>query len=126
MGESRMATLLLNLRQVPEDEAEEVRALLDDHGIAYYETAPNRWGISGGAIWLRHDADADHAKRLLADYQAERERRMRAAYEERVREGTADNFLARARREPVRVTLYLAIIAGLMYVVLMPFLRLTG
>ena len=47
-----MATLLLNLRHVPEDEADDVRALLDANGIAWYETQPSRWGISGGGIWL--------------------------------------------------------------------------
>ncbi|MCX7041690.1 MAG: DUF6164 family protein, partial [Gammaproteobacteria bacterium] len=32
-----MSKLLLNLRNVPDDEADDVRALLDAHGIAYYE-----------------------------------------------------------------------------------------
>ena len=43
-----MTTLLLNLRQVPDDEAEEVRALLNEHRIAFYETTPSLWGISPG------------------------------------------------------------------------------
>ncbi len=119
-----MAKLLLNLRNVPDDEADEVRSLLNEHDIAYYETPPNRWGISMGAIWLRHDGDADHAKRLLADYQAERQRRMRAAYEQRLREGTADTLMSKARKEPVRVVAYLGVVVLLLYLVLMPFVRL--
>ncbi len=47
-----MSKLLMNLRHVPEDEADEVRALLDEHAIAYYETKPSRWGISSGGIWI--------------------------------------------------------------------------
>jgi len=119
-----MAKLLLNLRNVPDDEADEVRTLLAEHEIAYYETPPNRWGISMGAIWLRHDGDADHAKRLLADYQAARQRRMRAAYEEQLRAGTADTIVSKARREPVRVIAYCGIVLLLLYLMLMPFLRL--
>ncbi|WP_421711891.1 DUF6164 family protein [Alcanivorax sp.] len=47
-----MTTLLLNLRRVPDDEADEVRALLEQNQILFYETAPSMWGISSGGIWL--------------------------------------------------------------------------
>ena len=33
-----MAKLLLNLRMVPDDEAEDVRAFLREHAIAFHET----------------------------------------------------------------------------------------
>ena len=32
---------LLNLRHVPDDEADDVRAMLDDNRIAFYETKPS-------------------------------------------------------------------------------------
>ena len=47
-----MSKLLLNLRGVPDDEADDVRRFLDSGGIGYYETQPTRWGTSGG-IWVR-------------------------------------------------------------------------
>src|SRR6185436_15558341 len=71
----RMSKLLLNLRDVPDDEADDVRRFLDSCGIGYYETPPNRWGISGGSIWIRDDRDAAEAKRLMAVYQRERQTR---------------------------------------------------
>jgi hypothetical protein len=37
---------MLNLRNVPDDEADDVRALLDDHDIAYCETSPGFSNIS--------------------------------------------------------------------------------
>src|SRR5690606_18742767 len=46
----RMPNLLLNLRQVPADEASEVRELLSRHAIDFYETTPSQWGISHGGI----------------------------------------------------------------------------
>ncbi|MDN5848716.1 MAG: DUF6164 family protein, partial [Nitrococcus sp.] len=61
-----MSIILLNLRGVPEDEAEEIRDLLTEHGVAFYETLPSRWGISMGAIWLRDEHQREEAKQLIA------------------------------------------------------------
>ncbi len=65
----RMAKLLLNLRNVPDDEADDLRALLDEHDIAYYETSPGFWNISLGGIWVREDAAFAEAKRLMGEDQ---------------------------------------------------------
>jgi hypothetical protein len=46
-----MSKLLLNLRGVPDDEADDVRRFLGSRGISYYETPPSRWGTAGG-IWI--------------------------------------------------------------------------
>ena len=40
-----MAKLLFDLRDVPDDEADDVRALLDAHGLDYYETKPAAMGL---------------------------------------------------------------------------------
>ncbi|HET7415147.1 MAG TPA: DUF6164 family protein [Arthrobacter sp.] len=45
-----MPKLLLNLRNVPDDDADDVRALLDAERIAFHETAPSPWGIPAGGI----------------------------------------------------------------------------
>jgi Family of unknown function (DUF6164) len=114
-----MAKLLLNLRNVPDDEADDVRALLDEHGIAYYETSPGFWNISLGAIWVREDAAFAEAKRLMAEYQLQRGVRVRAEHEAARRDGTADTFWTVLRDEPVRVLLaVLGILFALALVVL--------
>ena len=118
-----MSKLLLNLRMVLEDEADDVRALLDAHRIEYYETQPSRWGISYGGIWVTHDQDVAQAKSLMADYQAQRRSRARDERATALREGTADTFASVLRREPVRVLLTrLAILALLGLVALVPLL----
>lgn len=119
-----MATLLMNLRHVPDDEADEVRVLLAEHDIGYYETPPSRWGISMGGIWLRDDTEMERAKRLLAEYQAERQRRMRADYEERRRQGTAETLADSLRRQPLRVLVYAAIVGLILYLLITPFFGL--
>ena len=118
-----MSKLLLNLRMVLKDEADDVRALLDAHRIEYYETQPSRWGISYGGIWVTHDQDVAQAKSLMADYQAQRRSRARDERATALREGTADTFASVLRREPVRVLLtLLAILALLGLVALVPLL----
>ncbi len=113
-----MSKLLLNLRDVPDDEADDVRRFLDSGGIRYYETRPNLWGISG-AIWISDDSDVAQAKRLMAEYQSERQAR---AHEERVeaeRNGTAETFVDVLRTQPLRVLLTvigIALLLGLMAV----------
>ena len=99
-----MSKLLLNLRGVPDDEADDVRRFLDAGGIGYYETRPNIWGISG-CIWIRDDRDLAEAKRLMADYQREREKRARAERAEAERSGTALTFAEVLRTRPLQVVL---------------------
>ena len=82
-----MPSLLVSLRGVPDDEAEEIRELLDSNGIRFYETSPSPWGISSGAIWLGEETDLSRAKSLVADYQKERFLRKRAEYEQSKKEG---------------------------------------
>jgi hypothetical protein len=100
-----MAKLLLNLRNVPDDEADDVRAFLDEHGIGYYETSPGFWNISLGGIWVREDGDVAQAKCLMAEYQAQRGERIRAENEAARRDGTLGNFWTVLRDEPARVLL---------------------
>lgn len=114
-----MAKLLLNLRNVPDDEADDVRAFLDAHGIAWYETSAGFWHISLAGIWIRDDGDVPEAKRLMAEYQAQRGERVRAENEAARRDGTAETFWTVLRAEPLRVLLaVLGILFALALVIL--------
>ena len=64
-----MAKLLLNLRHVLDDEADDVRAFLDASDIAYYETSPGFWNISLGGIWIRDDDDLAELTKVSAPYE---------------------------------------------------------
>ena len=113
-----MAHLLLNLRNVPDDEADEVRALLDAAHIAYYETRPSRWGISAGAIWIADEADAFAAQQAMAAYQLHRRERARAERDQAEIDGTAPTLWSNVRAEPVRaiVVLLTAALVGALVV----------
>ena len=119
-----MSKLLLNLRNVPDDEADDVRAMLDAHGIAFYETTPSMWGISAGGIWVNDDAAIVVAKRLMAEYQGRRQSTARAEYAAARQAGTAETFWSVLRAEPGRVALTLLAILFLLGLVALPIVLL--
>ncbi|KFN47362.1 DUF6164 family protein [Arenimonas composti] len=119
-----MAKLVFNLRNVPDDEADEVRALLDARRIDWYETRPSLWGISGGGLWVKDDAQADAARAHLADYQAERARCARAARAEDLREGRVEGSLEGMRRRPLQSLLAIFGILMMLALVMLPALLL--
>jgi hypothetical protein len=119
-----MAKLLLNLRHVPDDEADEVRALLAAHAIEFYETRPNRWGVSAGGIWLRDDRDVERARKLLDGYQQDRAARARAAWEAARQSGEAETIRSVIRDRPLQVAAMLAAILLVLALSAVPFVLL--
>lgn len=115
-----MAKLLLNLRYVPEDETADVRAFLDAAGLEWYETRPSPFGISQGGIWLRNNDDLPEAKRLMADYQRDRQTRARAERARAERDGTAETFADIVRADPVRVAMIVLAIVFLIGLMAVP------
>lgn len=116
----RMSKLLLNLRNVPDDELDDVRAMLDEHRIGFYETQPSRWGISYGGVWVTDDKDIAQAKRLMADYQSRRQARVRAEYSKAREEGSAETFMDVVREQPLRVLLTVVAVVVLLGLVALP------
>jgi len=121
-----MSKLLLNLRNVPDDEADDVRAMLDAHRIAFYETPPSGWGLFAGGIFVKDNADIVEAKRLMAEYQAQRSARVRAEYAAARRNGTAETFRSVLREQPLRVVLTILAIICLLGLVALPVILLRG
>jgi len=121
-----MSKLLLNLRNVPGDEADDVRAMLDAKRIAFYETPPSFWGISAGGIWVTEDADFADAKRAFDDYEQQRSARVRAEYAAAKRAGTAETFFSVLRADPLRVVMTLLGILLALGLVALPVILLRG
>ncbi len=119
-----MAILLFRLNGVPDDEAADIRALLERHAIDFYETDAGRWGISVAAIWLRDEARLNEARGLIDAYEEERTTTARAAYEALRRENRHDTLARRFLRHPLQMLFYLAVILGILYLTIMPFVHL--
>ncbi len=121
-----MAVQLVKLRNVPEDELEEIHALMAAHDIDVYETSAGNWGISMPALWLRNDEQLEQARALLDEYAEERFQKARSEYNALKEAGKARTFLDIAKENPVRYIAYLLMIGALMYISLMPFLSLVS
>lgn len=110
-----MSKLLFNLRGVPDDEAEELRALLSENNIPYYETSPGNWGISLPALWLEDDSKLSEANRLIEQYQHERMVSARSEYARLSAEGKTPSLLDNVKANPLKVILVLAGAGALIY-----------
>lgn len=121
-----MSKILLRLRLVPDDEAEDVRQLLDKYHIPWFETSAGRFGVSFPAIWLQEDDDWSRAKQLLDEYQQQRLAQVRAEHEQRRLEGSAETFLSRLLTHPFQIVLMLAAVLVIAYFSVVPFFTFLG
>lgn len=115
-----MAKLLLNLRHVPEDEANDVCEFLTANRIDFYQTPVSTFGISAGGIWLRDDDDLPRAKRLMADYQRDRQARVRAEVAQARVDGTEQTFADLVREQPLQVAVRIVAIGLLLSLLALP------
>ncbi|MBZ2169610.1 DUF6164 family protein [Marinobacter sp. F4216] len=115
---------LMNLRHVLDDEADEIRALFEEHEVNYYETPPSFWGISMGGFWVHDDDEAERARQLLDEYQRQRLQTQRQAYEKGLATGEVGGVWTMIRRHPIRALAAVVAIAVIAGISLLPFLRL--
>lgn len=121
-----MATLLVNLRGVPDDEADELRELLTDHDVDYYETSAGNWGVSMPAIWLKQDDQVEEAKAVIERYQQQRYADAQAELETAKAQGRELRFIDYLKENPIRVISYLVIAAFVLYISVFPFIDFAG
>jgi len=115
-----MATLLFKLRSVPDDEAEDIRALLTENNINYYETTAGSWGISLPALWLHNNKQLEQSKTLIANYQKERAKHAQKTYAEQCNEGTQRTIIHIIQEAPLKFFLYLFGIIFVLYLATIP------
>ncbi len=119
-----MARLLFKLAQVPDDEAQEIRTLLDEHQIHYYETDAGFFRVGLDAIWLVDGTQEERARELMRGYQAERAVRQQQNYAQLVEAGQVPSVWQHFCAQPIRfvaVALAITFVAGL---TLIPFVML--
>lgn len=118
-----MPIKIFTLRNVPDDEVSEIKQLLSDNAILFYETPAGNWGISSPSIWLEHDEDEEKAKALIHKYQANRHERARADYQEQKQQGSNKTLLDSFKQNPARFIFYIMIVSGLIYISTVPFVN---
>ena len=110
-----MAKLLFRLRNVPDDEADEVRQLLKEHNIEVYETDAGNWGISLPAIWLDNEELFDEATDLIAQYQQARSIRVRAEHDTLREQGQLPSLRDSFKLQPLQFIFYIGLVAAVLF-----------
>ena len=119
-----MSKLIFPLRLVPEDEAQEIRALLAEHQIHYYETTAGNWGISMPGIWLNDADDFPRAKELLDRYQQNRALTAKNEFALQKSQGLQPTLAEGIAKQPIKIVVYFLLAALILFLSMQPFLSL--
>ena len=116
---------IFNLKHVSAQEADEVRALLRDNAIEFYETFENAWRTSVPALWLHNAADYGRARELIDCYQLQREQVRRDERRAGGDDGSSGAkwrvFRADFMRQPFKFIAFIFAIAVVMLLSVRPF-----
>jgi len=119
-----MAKLIFKLKSVSYDEADDIKNLLNENKIDFYESPAGNWEISMHAIWLNDEAQYTQAKRLIDEYQVKRSQRIRLETQQQIEHGEHETFIQRLFNKPIQFFIILAIIIFILYFSIMPFLEI--
>ena len=117
-----MAKLIFKLKSVSYDEADDIKNLLTENKIDFYESPAGNWEISMHALWLNDEAQYTQAKQLIDEYQVKRSRRIRLETQQKIDQGEYETFIQRLFNKPIQLFITLAIIIFILYFSIMPFL----
>ena len=103
------------MRHVPEDEAQEVRELLESNEIELFETFAGSWGISLPALWLKRKEQYEQARELIDEYQQQRSIKMRDEYALKKQRGETRTMWDSFTENPSRFVLYIGLVVAVLY-----------
>lgn len=119
-----MATRLMGLRDVPDDELEGIESVLAEAGIEHYQSPPGLFGLSPASLWLKHEVDLDRARALVAAFQTERARVARETWERAQAAGEVPGFWQALRQRPWHALGLLVLALGVLFALSLPWLGL--
>ena len=119
-----MPIKLFNLRGVPDDEAEEIRELLTNNHIDYYETPGGNWAVSAPAIWLNDNSEWHKAEELIEQYQRARRILVKKEYSQLQKEGKHRTIADLISENPIRFIIYMVAITVIVYFSTKPFMNI--
>lgn len=118
-----MAKLVFRLNHVPETEAAQVRELLEEHEIDFYETESGRWGFSVAGIWIKNNDDFVRTRTLIDAFQVEYSKQAREQYEQDKRDGNVPTFWTLLKQNPAMYLLYWVLIGIILFISTVPIIR---
>ena len=117
-----MSVLIFRLNNASEEEAIEVRELLQRHDLSFYESSAGRWGISVAGLWLHDENQKHRARELIEQYQSERKQHFEHWWAEQ------PSFLASLWRSflarPIPFVLTVILLLAIVFISLSPFVHM--
>lgn len=121
-----MSKLLFKLSSVPDDEAQDIRDLLIEHEIDFYETSAGILGFSMPGIWLRDETQLAKARGLIDEYQNQRQGSAQQDYQNRLDSGESRTIIDIFKEAPRRFIGYLLTIVIVIYFSVILFISLVN
>jgi hypothetical protein len=119
-----MAKLIFKLKSVSYEEADDIKKLLSENKIDFYESPAGNWEISMHALWLNDEAQYSQAKQLIDEYQVKRSQIIRLETQQKIDQGEYETFIQRLFNKPIQFFTALTIIIFILYFSIMPFLEI--
>ena len=116
-----MAALFFKLANVPDDEADDIRNLLSENNILFYETHAGFFRVGLDAIWLHDSTQLESAKQLLQDYQQKRYQSQRELFNQSQEKGEVETLWQRITHQPIRFFAALVAVVFVLTLTLVPF-----
>lgn len=116
-----MTTLLFKLQNVPDDEAADIRDLLAENDIYFYETHAGFWRLGVDGLWLPDDTNLARARELIKTYQVERTANQQKVYADLVEQGQAPTLWQNFLLSPLRFVLLIVAVFFVLTLTLAPF-----
>ena len=117
-----MAKLIFKLQSVSDDEADDIKNLLTENDIDFYESPPGNWQISMHALWIKDETQTAQAKQLIDEYQVKRGEQMRLEKQQKIDQGEYETLMQRIINKPLQSFMTLAFIIFILYFSVVPFL----
>jgi len=116
-----MTILLFKLQNVPDDEAEDVRELLAENDIYFYETHAGFWRLGVDGLWLPDATHLERARELIRVYQTARAANQQKIYADLVKQGQAPTLWQNFLSSPLRFVLLIIAVFFVLTLTLAPF-----
>jgi len=101
-----MTVKLFPLSGVPFEEAEDIRCLLGENNISFYETPSENWGLDSSALWLNDDSQLEDALNIINQYQEKRRLMTRNDELENVNTAANESLLKRFKKNSAKISLF--------------------
>jgi len=121
-----MPALVFRMRNVPEDEADAVRELLEQNRFEWYETTAGNWGIAMPGLWIANEDDLPLARQLIEEHQNQWREKQLSERQARIEAGLEPSLIDRLKERPLASAGTIAFCLFVIYAMLSPFVRMAS